>query len=81
MPLAFDDEVQAVEAAAVTATRAREIAQERIVVAFRRQLREEGPGPSEAELHSFARLALVEEALRKELVCAQAIADELRVVH
>ena len=81
MILRFDDEVLAVEAAATTASRAREFAQQRIVLAFRQQLEDLGPGPTDADIQSFARLALVEKALQKELDCAHVLAEELRTVH
>ncbi|VTU34778.1 hypothetical protein [Variovorax sp. PBL-E5] len=51
--------------AAHAATRMREMAQQRIVDTFRRQLDDEGPGPTDDELQSFARLALVEQALHR----------------
>ena len=67
MDASLDEELSALEAASSTATRARELAQNRIVSAFRSQLEGAGPGPSDADVQSFARLALVERALRKEL--------------
>ena len=67
MDVLLDEELTALEAASATATQARELAQNRIVLAFRSQLEGAGPGPSDADVQSFARLALVERALRKEL--------------
>lgn len=67
MDVSWDEELTALEAASDTATRARELAQERIVLAFRSQLEGVGPGPSDADLQCFARLALVEKALQKEV--------------
>lgn len=49
-------------------------------MAFKKQLEQSGPGPSDADLQSFARLALVEDALRKELGCAVTLAEEMRPV-
>lgn len=67
MDVALDEELTALEAARATATRARELAQDRIVRAFRSQLEGAGPGPSDADVQSFARFALVEKALQKEV--------------
>jgi len=67
MDVLLDEELTALEAASTTATQARELAQNRIVRAFRSQLEGAGPGPSDADVQSFARLALVERALRKQL--------------
>ncbi|WP_157731201.1 hypothetical protein [Variovorax sp. HW608] len=67
MDVSLDEELTALEACSTTATRARELAQNRIVSAFRSQLEGAGPGPSDAQVQSFARLALVERALQKEL--------------
>ncbi|MDM0107579.1 hypothetical protein QTH97_21705 [Variovorax sp. J22R24] len=72
--------MNALESAAATASRAREMAHERIVLAFRNQLQRQGPGPSDADLQSFARLALVERALHKEFGHATALAEELRAI-
>ena len=63
----LDEELTALETATTTATRARERAHDRIVIAFRSQLEGAGPGPSDADVQCFARLALVEKALQKEL--------------
>jgi hypothetical protein len=46
-----------------TASRLRELAHHRIVDAFRAQLQQAGPGPSDDDLQSFARLAWLEHAL------------------
>ncbi|MDM0075224.1 hypothetical protein QTH90_12570 [Variovorax sp. J2P1-59] len=78
MNLAFDAEVRALELAAATARRSREQAHDRIVLAFRDQLQRLGPGPSDDDLQSFARLALVEQALRTEFGRAVVLAEELR---
>jgi len=67
MDASLDEELTALEAASSTATRARECAQDRIVLAFRSQLEGVGPGPSDADVQCFARLALVEKALQKQL--------------
>ncbi|SEB12618.1 hypothetical protein [Variovorax sp. YR216] len=67
MDVSLDEELTALEAARTTATQARELAQDRIVRAFRSQLEGTGPGPSDADVQCFARLALVEKALQKEL--------------
>ncbi|MBO9514689.1 MAG: hypothetical protein J7549_11280 [Variovorax sp.] len=64
------EELNTLEAAAATASRARKIAHDKLVRAFRAQLEGVGPGPSEAQLRSFARLAMAERALQKELRCA-----------
>jgi hypothetical protein len=47
------------------ASHMRELAQDRIVRAFRSQIDGQGAGPSDEDLQSFARLALVEDALRR----------------
>ncbi len=74
MDVSLDEELTALEAASTSATRARELAQDRIVLAFRAQLEGAGPGPSDADVQCFARLALVEKAFRKELrIAAQLI--------
>lgn len=72
MDPSFDAEVNTLRRAAASATDTRHLAQERIVVAFRQQLQGEGPGPTDADLQSFARLVLVENALLKELGAAVA---------
>ncbi|MGO4392567.1 hypothetical protein AB4Z46_14565 [Variovorax sp. M-6] len=74
MNASFDAEVSTLRHAAATATDTRHLAQERIVAAFRQQLQGEGPGPSDADLQSFARLVLVENALLKELGAAVVLA-------
>lgn len=51
----------------IAASRVREAAQNRIVFAFRRYVEASGPGPTEAELHLFARLAIAEQRLRNKL--------------
>ena len=75
---AFDAEVRALKSAAATARLAREMAHDRIVLAFRNQVQRQGPGPSDGDLQSFARLALVEHTLRKEFGRAVMLAEELR---
>jgi hypothetical protein len=67
MDASIDAEVTALRAAARTATHVRELAQARIVEAFREFLCGAGQGPTESDLQSFARLALVERALEKHL--------------
>lgn len=67
MDAAYDAEIAALRAAASTATHMRELAQQRIVVAFRAEVQGMGPGPTDADLQSFARLTLVEESLHKHL--------------
>lgn len=67
MDAALDEELTALEAVRATATRSRELAQDRIVRAFRSQLEGAGSGPSDAEVQSFARFVLVEKALQKEV--------------
>jgi len=42
---------------------ARQLAHDRIVLAFREQLCGNGPGPSEGDLQAFARHVLVEQTL------------------
>jgi hypothetical protein len=49
------------------AVQLREAVHLRIVAAFRRQLEGEGPGPADVELRLFARIAVVEERLRRAL--------------
>lgn len=66
MDVLLDEELTALEAATTKASQARELAQDRIVLAFRSQLEGAGPGPSDADVQCFARLALVERALQKE---------------
>lgn len=51
----------------IAASRVREAAQNRIVFAFRRYVEASGPGPTDAELHLFARLAIAEQRLRSKL--------------
>jgi hypothetical protein len=75
---AFDAEVRALKSAAATARLGREMVHDRIVLAFRDQLQRQGPGPTDADLQSFARLALVERTLHKEFGRAVALAEELR---
>jgi hypothetical protein len=60
-------EVAALRAATDTATQVRGLAQDRIVQAFGDHLRGAGTGPTDEELQSFARFALVEAALQKHL--------------
>lgn len=67
MDVSFNAEVAALRAAASTSTQVREMAQERIVNAFRQFLDGTGTGPTDADLQSFARLALVERALQSHL--------------
>lgn len=74
MDTSFDAEVNTLRRAAASATDTRHLAQERIVAAFRQQLQGEGPGPTDADLQSFARLVLVENALLKELGAAVVLA-------
>jgi hypothetical protein len=47
------------------ASRLRELAHQRIVDSFRAQLRNGGPGPSDEDLQSFARLAWLEHTLMR----------------
>lgn len=77
MDASFAEELTALEAAAATATCARELAHDRLVSAFRAQLDGDGSGPSDAEVESFARLALVERALQKELRLAGELIGEI----
>lgn len=49
------------------AVQLREAVHLRIVAAFRRQLEGTGPGPADAQLQLFARIAVVEERLRRAL--------------
>lgn len=42
---------------------ARQLAHDRIVLAYREQLCGNGPGPTEGDLQAFARLVLVEQTL------------------
>ncbi|MDM0014170.1 hypothetical protein QTH87_17160 [Variovorax sp. J22P168] len=74
MDRSFDAEVATLRSVAATASGTRLLAHERIVGAFREQLQGAGPGPSEAELESFARLVVVERALMKELGTAVVMA-------
>ena len=71
-------EVAALQAATSTATQVRGLAQDRIVQAFGDHLRGLGAGPTEDDLQSFARLALVEAALQKHLGDALALMDVRR---
>ena len=57
----------------VAAAGARKVAQERIVEAFRRHLKGEGPGPSEEELLTFARLAIAEQRLLRRATAPGAL--------
>jgi hypothetical protein len=50
---------------AVAVVRARKAAQDRIVLAFRLQVEGSGPGPTDAELRTFARLDVAEQRLRR----------------
>ena len=49
------------------AARARRAVQHRIVVAFGRHVEGSGPGPTDAELQQFARLAVAEQRLGRRL--------------
>jgi hypothetical protein len=53
-------------------SRARETVQERIVQAYRNELEGFGPGPSEASLQRFAKLAVAEQQLLRRLTHALA---------
>ena len=59
--------------------RAREAAQERLVVAFRDELEGFGPGPSQASLQHFAKLAVAEQRLSRRLT-GRAALDARRAV-
>jgi len=54
------------------AVRVRKAAQERIVWAFRNYIEGSGPGPTDAEMLLFARLALAEQRLRRSHAQAKA---------
>jgi hypothetical protein len=71
MDASFDAEVSTLRTVAATATDTRGLAHHRIVTEFRKQLQGEGPGPTDADLQSFARLVLVETALLEELGAAE----------
>ena len=47
----------------MAAMRVRKVMQDRIVVAFRRQIEGSGPGPTDEALQMFARLAVAEQRL------------------
>lgn len=55
----------------VAALRVRKAVQDRIVSAFRRHIDGSGPGPSDAELLMFARLAVAEQRLGRNLAGAR----------
>lgn len=67
MDASFDAEVSTLRLVAATASDTRALAHARIVSEFRKQLQGEGPGPTEADLQSLARLVLVETALLQQL--------------
>ena len=66
MDVSFDGDIASGEALAIAATRARELAEQKIVVAFRTYLYEHGPGPTDSDLKIFAKLAVVEHALQRD---------------
>jgi hypothetical protein len=53
------------------AVRARKSVQQRIVCAFRKHIEGSGPGPTDAELLMFARLAVAEQRLGRSLARAK----------
>lgn len=55
----------------VAAVRVRKAVQDRIVSAFRRHLDGAGPGPTDEELLKFARLAVAEQRLGRNLASAR----------
>ena len=70
MDVSFDGDVASGEALATVATRARELAEQRIVAAFRTYLHEHGPGPTDSDLQIFAKLAVVEHALQRDCLAS-----------
>jgi hypothetical protein len=64
MDVSFDGDLNSDQELAHTATHARELAQQRIVMAFRAYVHGQGPGPTDSELQIFAKLAVVEHALQ-----------------
>ncbi|VTU20202.1 hypothetical protein SRS16CHR_02595 [Variovorax sp. SRS16] len=58
-------ELESIDGMIRKATQMRQLAQARIVAAFREQLEGKSSGPTDEDLHAFARLAHVEEALHR----------------
>ena len=71
MDVSFDGDVASGEALVTAATRARELAEQKIVAAFRIYLCEHGPGPTDSDLQIFAKLAVVEHALQRDCIPSQ----------
>lgn len=72
MDVSFDGTQNSEQDLAHTATHARELAEQRIVTAFRAYVHGQGPGPTDSELHIFVKLAVVEHALQSDYLSLMA---------